>query len=462
MDKSLLRGEEWADGEPRISMLETIREYAAEQLAASGEEESVRARHAAFFVALGVRAEPALFSTEKEAWKRRLKAELDNLRETLAWGEQHDPELMLRLAATLWRFWWAYPKEGRDGWSAMVAGGIAAPASLRVKALAGTSILASYQGGVRGGLTLAQDSVALAEKNGDQAGRVLALLMVSFAERCRGGHKEALTCAEVAAEQARALGDDELPSFIRALILNRLGNEAYELGDWSRAEAILQEALERWRRLGDPWGTSVVLGKLADIAQARGKDERAAKHYRESLNLWWGQNNQELGTVEIMTGLARLTANGQSEGAVRLFAVAEATQRRTGLILPSDNRANNDEALAAARVSLGEEAFAAAWAAGWNIPLHRAVAEARDVAVDVGRAARAAPAPRPGAAAGDLTPRELEVLGLVAEGLTNAQVAEKLFLSPRTVNAHLTSVYHKLRVGSRSAAVRFAVEHDLV
>ncbi len=73
-----------------------------------------------------------------------------------------------------------------------MAGGIAAPASLRVKALAGASILASYQGDVRGGLTLAQDSVALAEKNGDQAGRVLALLMVSFAERCRGGHKKAL------------------------------------------------------------------------------------------------------------------------------------------------------------------------------------------------------------------------------------------------------------------------------
>jgi DNA-binding CsgD family transcriptional regulator len=290
--------------------------------------------------------------------------------------------------------------------------------------------------------------------------------MVSFAARCRGGHKEALTCAEVATEQARALGDDELPSFIRALILNRLGNEAYELGDWSRAEAVLQEALGHWRRLGagGRWQAGMVLGWLAVVAEARGDDARAAALYRESLqDFRWRKGDLELGAVGILTRLACLAVtNGQPEGAVRLFAVAEATQRRTGLILPSDNRANNDEALAAARDALGEEAFAAAWAAGWNIPLHRAVAEARDVAVDVGRAARAAAAPRPGAAAGDLTPRELEVLGLVAEGLTNAQVAEKLFLSPRTVNAHLTSVYHKLRVGSRSAAVRFAVEHDLV
>lgn len=73
------------------------------------------------------------------------------------------------------------------------------------------------------------------------------------------------------------------------------------------------------------WGTSVVSGKLADVAQARGKDERAADHYRESLNLWWGQNNQELGSVEILTGLAILAIKGQPEGAVRLFAVAEAT-----------------------------------------------------------------------------------------------------------------------------------------
>ena len=68
----------------------------------------------------------------------------------------------------------------------------------------------------------------------------------------------------------------------------------------------------------------------------------------------------------------------------------------------------------------------------------------------------------PPAAAGSLSPRELEVLKLVAAGLTNAQVAQELFLSPRTVNGHLNSIYRKLEVASRSAAVRFAVEHGLV
>jgi DNA-binding CsgD family transcriptional regulator len=121
-------------------------------------------------------------------------------------------------------------------------------------------------------------------------------------------------------------------------------------------------------------------------------------------------------------------------------------------------RAKNERALASARAALGDEAFAAAWAAGGDLSLDLAIAEAQTVAGDEGGSARAGPHP----AVGDLTPRELEVLVLVARGLTNAQVAQQLFLSPRTVNAHLNSVYRKLGVSSRTAATRFALEHDLV
>jgi DNA-binding NarL/FixJ family response regulator len=166
--------------------------------------------------------------------------------------------------------------------------------------------------------------------------------------------------------------------------------------------------------------------------------------------------------VEILMGLARLAAKVRPEGAVRLFAAAEAVQRRVGLTPAPALRAKNERAIASARAKLGEEAFAAAWAAGGDLSLEQAVAEAQTVAIDAGQAAEPEPAPRHDAAVGALSPRELEVLKLVAEGLTNAQVAERLFVSPRTVNAHLNSIYHKLGVGSRSAATRFAFEHDLV
>ena len=460
IDKSLLRAEEASGAEPRFTMLETIREYASELLAASGEGEVVRARHATFFAGLGERAESGIFGPEEGTWHRRLEADLGNLRAALSWGEERDPELMVRLAGALWRFWWGHLSEGR-AWleRALVSAGDAPPVPLRVKALAGASILASMQGEAGRGEGLAREAVALAEGSGDRAGQAFGLLMLSFADRCRGDHETSLAHAEAAAEKAHALDGDEPPPFVRASIFNRVGHEAYELGEWSRAEAVLEEALDRWRHLGNRWGTGVVLGKLGDVAHARGDEARAAKLYGEGLEYW--QSLGELGAVEFLTGLARLAAKEQPEAAVRLFATAREIQRRAGLTPAPSLQAKNERALDTARGALGEERFAEAWSEGGDLPLERAVSEARTVADGAGRPAPSDPGFTPSAEAGGLTPRELEVLALVAQGMTNAQVAGRLYLSPRTVNRHLNSVYRKLGVGSRTAAVRFALEHDL-
>jgi ATP/maltotriose-dependent transcriptional regulator MalT len=283
--------------------------------------------------------------------------------------------------------------------------------------------------------------------------------MLSFAERSRGDHEASATHAEAAAEQVHALDEDDLPSYLVAFVLNRVGHEAYELGDWSRAEAVLEEALDRWRHLGNPWGTGIVLVKLGDIAQARGEEARAAEFYVESLDLWWGQDNP-LGTVEILTGLARLAVRKQPELAARLFGAVAALQGRIGLAPAPVLRARNDRALAVARVALGEKIFEAAWLAGSDLPMGRAIAEAKTVSLEASRTVR--PDPGSSAVPGSLSSRELEVLKLVATGLSNAQVAQELFLSSRTVNTHLTSIYRKLEVPSRSAATRFAVEQGLV
>jgi predicted ATPase/DNA-binding CsgD family transcriptional regulator len=457
-DKSLVLVSGMEGERARYRFLETVRQYAREKLGESGEELETQRRHALFFATLGMGAEPGLNGEEEGRWRRRLASEHDNLRAALSWGEQHDAELMLRLAGALWKFWWANLTEGRGWLERALAVGSEAPAPPRVKALGSASIVISMQGEVDRGEALAREAVELAERSGNRAGRVWGLLMVSFAERCRGDHQAAASHAEAAVEEARALDEDDLPPFLRAFVLNRLGHEAYELGNWSQAEVVLQEALERWRHLGSPWGTGVVLGKLADVAQARGDKASAATLYRESLDFWWSQG--DLGAVEILTGLGRLLAEEQPEGAVRLFAAAEAIQRRVGLTLAPALRAKNERALAAARATLGEEASAVVWAAGRELPLEQAIAEAHTLAEDAAHAEPEARAPSAGALGG-LSPREQEVLRLVAEGLTNAQIAKRLFLSPRTVNAHLNSIYHKLGVSSRSAAVRIAVEHGL-
>jgi DNA-binding NarL/FixJ family response regulator len=111
-------------------------------------------------------------------------------------------------------------------------------------------------------------------------------------------------------------------------------------------------------------------------------------------------------------------------------------------------RDDHDRTLASARAALGEDGFADAWAAGQMLTPERA-------ATDAGDASPTAPS------GNELTAREIEVLQLVAEGLSDADVAERLVVSPRTVHSHLRSIYRKLGVSSRSAATRYAVEHDL-
>jgi tetratricopeptide (TPR) repeat protein len=134
---------------------------------------------------------------------------------------------------------------------------------LRTKALGAASILASFQGEFDDGTRLAQEAVDLAERSGDEAGRAWGLLHLSFADRCRGNHQASAAYADAALEASRGLDDDPWSGFILAIALNRVGHEAYEAGRWTHAEATLNEALDRWRRLCYPWGIGMALAKLA-------------------------------------------------------------------------------------------------------------------------------------------------------------------------------------------------------
>ncbi len=156
-----------------------------------------------------------------------------------------------------------------------------------------------------------------------------------------------------------------------------------------------------------------------------------------------------------LDGLAGvISAEGQPDRATRLLGMAEALFEAIGAPLPPHCRPAHERTLEAIRARLDRENLAAAWAEGRSMTPEQAVAALEQPGVEP--AAPSSPYPA------GLTAREVEVLSLVAEGLTDAQVAEKLFISLRTVNAHLRSIYAKLGVGTRSAATRYAVEHELV
>ena len=241
-----------------------------------------------------------------------------------------------------------------------------------------------------------------------------------------------------------------------AYLLKHLGLVDYLQGDLDRAEARFAEALARFRAMGNTFGTAMTLVNFGALARRRGDPTRAAALYAEGLALRWDQGDK-VSIAVCLRGMARTAVLArQHQRAVRLFAAAEALREAIGAGEPrGDARAG--QALAPARASLGEEAFAAAWAAGRALPLADAVAEALDVPDHATGPASVSAAERHG-----LTAREVEVLGLLAVGRTNPEIAETLFISTRTAQTHVQNIFAKLDIGTRAEAAAYAAKHGLV
>jgi non-specific serine/threonine protein kinase len=246
-----------------------------------------------------------------------------------------------------------------------------------------------------------------------------------------------------------------------ALALIDLGYVALIQDEAVRAADPFAEALPLFEATGDRRGAAFALANLAWVAMRRGDDARAAELYGRALAVFRELGDREA-TASVLEVVAWLPQRaGRAEPAARLLAAAATLRAADGIRITPLHRAGHDPVLAATRAALGDEAFAAAWAAGEALPIGDAVAEALEVAVAL--AAPPAPddaGPDPAAAAG-LTPREAEVLRLLAEGLTDREIAAALFVSPRTASVHVTHILAKLELESRAAAAAFAVRHGL-
>jgi DNA-binding CsgD family transcriptional regulator len=238
-------------------------------------------------------------------------------------------------------------------------------------------------------------------------------------------------------------------------------------GDPARATALIEEAVDlaRERRRGFMGLLSRPLDNLGWAALLGGELGRAKAQFAENLMLC--KERGDTGTLLMsLEGLACVAgAKGDGLQAARLFGAAEALMEKIDYRLVPQERAVLEPYRASVRSQLGEAAWEQAVAEGGALGLDQATA----YALSKGEPSRGLPPTRsqPELSStpehpGGLTSREVEVLGLVAEGLTNAQVAQRLYLSPRTVQRHLNSIYHKLGASSRTVATRFAIEHDLL
>jgi predicted ATPase/DNA-binding CsgD family transcriptional regulator len=242
-----------------------------------------------------------------------------------------------------------------------------------------------------------------------------------------------------------------------AVVLTSLGSVARQRGKYARAIAYYRESERMWRGLGRKAATAGVLQEQGFIALRQDEVVRAATLFTESLLL-----AQELkrtrNILPCLVGLAAVACEiGEYGSAARLLGAVAAQLSEINHILDPIDRLDYDRSLISAQAELDAATFDQAWREGRALPLEQSIVEAVTLAAKAESLISSA-LPYPAG----LTAREVEVLRLVAQGLTNFKVAAELVISPRTVNTHLGSIYRKLNTSSRAAATRFALEHGLV
>jgi predicted ATPase/DNA-binding CsgD family transcriptional regulator len=473
VDKSIVSVVEDGAAEARYRLLEILRQYALEKLVEADEAEGARWRHARYYLALAEEAEPELSGAQEGIWLERLEAEHGNLRAALGWSlDGGDNGLGLRLAGVLGGFWYkrGYLSEGRRWLERELAASGAASAIERATALDQAGWIALYQGDLESSVTLLEEGLHLFRELEHEPGVAASLAKLGHAVLHEDDRDYlARLCKE--AERLRKTFTDR-PAVGELLVF--LGMVALYDGDLERAITLLEESLDLFNSLESephvaPDREGIELSTAIDLVAGQaqeylwltimeqGDHGRAVALLEEELRL-----SLELGNKPkisyCLLGLAAVAAlHKQPARAVRLWAAAETLREGIGLGLPlwDHTPTNYETVLAATRSQLDRPTFDTAQAEGRAMNAREAVEYALQGPQEPEQTVD------PSAYPAGLSAREVEVLKLVAQGLTNAQIAKDLFISPNTVNRHLNSVYRKTGAGSRAAATRFATEKRL-
>jgi predicted ATPase/DNA-binding CsgD family transcriptional regulator len=508
VDKSLVH---FADTSPgRYRLLETVRQYAAGQLELLGPAaaDAARVAHRDYYLALAEAAAPHLVAADQAQWLDRLDAELGNLRAAIAVSlTQADPVPGLRLAASLRVYWRArgHAAEGAGALRALLDTPAAQEATLpRAQALAAAARLLQQTGGYAIAGDYCQEALVIARAVGDDylAAELLRIRAVILLRQGQPG--AALPVIERGLGLARRLGEPHLT----ARLLSARALAADVDGDHADAARNAAESLQLFRQVGDRLGVGQMLGNLGYYELSAGDLEAARRHLAESLDIARPLNDRytivhttfNLGLAEYLDGspdaaaalfaetldLARragmrammaygllgLALAGRGGGdpgwPARLHgAVAQALADLGHVLRPLEERLA-DQNCQRLRAAIGDVAFEAEYAVGRTLDPARAADQAlqkipaRRAAPTAGALGSEPDAAVTGGAVTVLTPRELDVLKLIAQGLSNPDIARRLFLSEHTVHRHLANILRKLNLTSRAAAAAWGVRTGLV
>jgi len=501
-DKSLVLAAE-QNGDHRYRMLETIRQYSASQLAASGEEPMVYAAHAAYYLRLAERAHAGLEGVEQAHWLSRLELEHDNLRAVLRRAMPGDGRrpgaddvpTAARIAALLWPFWYrrGYYDEARSWLERASTAALGEPVATPVKAaaLTGAGVIAFLQcdyavaterltkaralfeeGDDRAGLAgtlqrlgsiareegrysdarrLHEESMAIWAELGDAAGVAASQDYLGFVAWLAGDMTSADDLCGRAADAFRAAG---LRQETAAAMINQ-GVAAHFGGDPERGAALLHAGLDISMRLGYQEGIAWALHELSIIV-AEDDQGTAADMLAESLETHAGLGDRWRVASVVETIAEIIVAPADASLAATLLGGSAALRKALGAPIPPAERPAHDACVRTLRESLGQRRLRGAWQRGLTMPLDELVELALQAIGTVRNRsdqdyARATRLDEYG-----LTEREREVLQLLSQGLTNRDIARELLISTGTAGVHVSSILRKLGVSSRVQAAGIA------
>lgn len=459
VENSLLHFERPVAGEARYTMLAVIREFGLEQLAASGEANQARQRHAEWCLDTAEPREPGSDRPTGDARLEMLEREHANLRAALRWlAEQEDGFALLKLTGALWQFWrdHSHYHEGRRWLELALEIGPEDASEERLRALTGAGALAWYATDVAQAFAWMEQALPLAQLVGTPEDEAFAQINLGSMAWEMGFHSLSSNHVEAGLELARSAGLPE-PTVVA---LHNLSHHSWLSGDASQAARWGEEALALARDHAISWIEPNILLGLGFSATDFGHYVQALAFLHEGLEL--GRVRGHLGdAIEGMEGVARLcVATGQVEQATRLLGAAGTMRVEIATPYVPSEHAWIDPMVSSLQDALGAARYAATWAAGAALSQEEALAEA--LAVRAVPAGKMFPVAQPAAETHGLTPRELEILRLIAAGRVNREVADVLYISPATVARHIANIYRKLDVDSRAKLTAFALRHDLM